>query len=172
MNINDEKLAADVSALSQQIGGQHYTKMTIQPMEFATSQGYDFPAATILKYLSRHESKNGRQDVEKALHCVHLRVEIIRKHDLKRFLRAVRAVFQATGLTWVLSTDTSIGAPTHMDQYIRANGFTGETAQALLRLEAWVESGDQQCDYNRLVQTIEAIIASYDSTDCGDNNHE
>lgn len=196
MNTNDEKLAADVAALSTQcicafpcggtnplcpsapqsalstmVGGQHYTRLVIQPMEFATVCGYDFPAATILKYLSRHESKNGRQDAEKALHVARLRVEIVRKHHLQNFLHAVRTMFKATGLTWVLSTDETIGTRTDMDQYIEANGFTGKTADALRALDVWVRGGSAAHAFPALNRHIDDIIAAYDSTFCGDINH-
>lgn len=198
MNTNDLKLADDVSALSTQftctfpcggtepgcpsapapenalstmVGGTHYTKLAIQPAEFAMTQGYDFCAASILKYLSRHESKNGRQDAEKALHFAQLRVEIVRKHHLKNFLYAVKAVWRATGLTWVLSTDGNIGGRTDMDQYILVNGFTGATATSLRGLDMWVTAGVPTAHFPQMTNAIEAIIASYDSTDCGDNNH-
>lgn len=198
MNTNDLKLADDVSALSTQctctfpcggtepgcpsapalenalstmVGGTHYTKLAIQPAEFAMTQGYDFCAASILKYLSRHESKNGRQDAEKALHFAQLRVEIVRKHHLKNFLYAVKAVWRATGLSWVLSTDETINARSDMDQYIQANGFTGNTARALRALEDWVKNGSPSLASPKLEHVIDAIIAAYDSTNRGDDNH-
>lgn len=86
-----------MSALNTQVGGSHY-QMPIQPMEFAMTQMYDFATSSILKYVSRHRQKNGRQDIEKALHIVELRAEIARKHDLPRLLDSVVAVRKVSGL--------------------------------------------------------------------------
>lgn len=77
-------------ALAVQVGGGHYKTMRIQPVEFAMANRWDFCASSALKYILRHQSKNGRQDLEKALHFVELReglhsgwnaVEIISMED-------------------------------------------------------------------------------------------
>ena len=60
-------------ALAVQVGGGHYKTMKIQPVEFAMANRWDFCASSALKYILRHASKNGRQDLEKALHFVELR---------------------------------------------------------------------------------------------------
>lgn len=60
-------------ALNIQVGGTHYRGMKIQPVEFAMANRWDFCASCVLKYLLRHGDKNGRQDLEKALHFVELR---------------------------------------------------------------------------------------------------
>lgn len=59
--------------LGRQVGGSHYVKMKIQPVEYAMQAKLDPCAFSILKYSSRHADKNGAQDVEKALHFVALR---------------------------------------------------------------------------------------------------
>lgn len=60
-------------ALKVQTGGNHYSKLKIQPMEFSMANNWDACAHTILKYVTRHQDKNGRQDLEKARHCVDMR---------------------------------------------------------------------------------------------------
>ena len=121
-----------MNALDTQIGGSHY-QMPIQPMEFAMTQMYDFATASILKYVSRHRNKNGRQDIEKALHIVELRREITVKHDLRPLLDAVRALRRVSGLTWVGSVSNTSGDD--MGVYIEVNGFTGHDAKALRALD-------------------------------------
>lgn len=60
-------------ALNIQVGGTHYRGMKIQPVEFAMANRWDFCASCALKYLLRHGDKNGRQDLEKAIHFGELR---------------------------------------------------------------------------------------------------
>lgn len=60
-------------ALKVQIGGGHYSKLKIQPMEFSMANGWDACSHTVLKYVTRHADKNGRQDLEKAMHCADMR---------------------------------------------------------------------------------------------------
>lgn len=150
------------SALSTQVGGSHY-QMPIQPMEFAMTQMYDFATSSILKYVSRHRQKNGRQDIEKALHIVELRAEIARKHDLPRLLNSVVAVRKVSGLTWVCSGDPLLKpCATDMDVYIRVNGFTGRDADALALLDSWFRNGSA-CHISRVLKTkLEAILHEYD----------
>lgn len=54
--------------LSTQIGGTHYKDMPIQPIEFISKNNIPFIEGNIIKYASRHKSKNGAQDIEKVIH--------------------------------------------------------------------------------------------------------
>jgi hypothetical protein len=63
-----------------QIAGTHYTKLGIQPMEYALANNFNYLESFALKYLSRHRNKNGRQDLEKLLHCVELLIEVTYGH--------------------------------------------------------------------------------------------
>ena len=54
----------------EQIGGDHYTKMQIQPVQFIHANSIPFIEGTIIKYVSRWKSKGGLQDLEKARHMV------------------------------------------------------------------------------------------------------
>lgn len=69
------------TALLTQVGGTHYKKMAIQPVEMAYRCRYDPPTFSVLKYVSRHRSKNGRQDLEKARHFVQIRRDLIAAGD-------------------------------------------------------------------------------------------
>jgi hypothetical protein len=62
--------------LDTQVGGDHYSKMAIQPIEFAMANKLDACQSLILKYICRHESTNGAQDLDKAIHCIKLLKEL------------------------------------------------------------------------------------------------
>jgi hypothetical protein len=59
-----------------QIAGTHYTKLGIQPMEYALANNFNYLESFALKYLSRHRNKNGIEDLKKALHCIELLIEV------------------------------------------------------------------------------------------------
>jgi len=55
-----------------QVGGGHYRDLPIQPAEFWIRNQLSAGEGSVVKYLTRHQSKNGRQDVEKARHFVEM----------------------------------------------------------------------------------------------------
>jgi hypothetical protein len=57
--------------MSTQIGGSHYKDMAIQPLEYSMANGLNACEHSVVKYVSRHRSKNGRQDLEKAIDMLH-----------------------------------------------------------------------------------------------------
>jgi hypothetical protein len=61
-----------MSALDEQVGGAHYKQMKIQPVEFIVENNIPYCEANVIKYISRHRSKNGEQDVRKAIHYCQL----------------------------------------------------------------------------------------------------
>lgn len=58
------------SPLKTQIGGDHYRKMAIQPMEFSMANKFDACQHTIIKYVTRFRDKNGIEDLKKARHVI------------------------------------------------------------------------------------------------------
>ena len=65
-----------MSALDTQQGGSHYREMKIQPIEFIHANGLDFFQGNMLKYLCRHKSKNGAEDLRKVIHYAQLAIEM------------------------------------------------------------------------------------------------
>ena len=61
-----------MSAKNKQIGGNHYTIHKIQPIEFIQSNSIPFIEGNIIKYVMRHRSKNGIEDLKKAKHYIDL----------------------------------------------------------------------------------------------------
>lgn len=63
-------------AKSQQVGGNHYKDMPIQPAEFIHRNGIGYLAGNVIKYVVRHGKKGGKQDIEKAIHYCKLMIEM------------------------------------------------------------------------------------------------
>lgn len=59
-------------ATDKQVGGSHYKDMPIQPVQYIVANGLGFREGNVVKYVSRHRRKNGRQDIEKAIHMLEL----------------------------------------------------------------------------------------------------
>ena len=63
------------SAFDTQTGGSHYKDMKIQPMEYALANNLNLAQGNVVKYVSRYKAKNGKEDLEKAIHCIQLLIE-------------------------------------------------------------------------------------------------
>jgi NTP pyrophosphatase (non-canonical NTP hydrolase) len=63
------------AASADQVAGQHYKNMPIQPAEFCQKNNLNFCESAVIKYVCRHESKNGSEDILKAIHFLHLLLE-------------------------------------------------------------------------------------------------
>jgi hypothetical protein len=66
-------------ALSAQVGGNHYKKLKIQPMEFSMANGLDACQHTIIKYITRFRDKGGQGDLEKARHTLDMLIQFERE---------------------------------------------------------------------------------------------
>ena len=53
---------------NKQVGGNHYSKMKIQPAEFINENNLLFAEGNAIKYICRHKSKGKEKDIEKAIH--------------------------------------------------------------------------------------------------------
>ena len=56
-----------MSATEKQIGGDHY-KAGIQHVEFVEANNIPYLEAQVMKYICRHDKKNGVEDILKAIH--------------------------------------------------------------------------------------------------------
>ena len=52
----------------RQVGGDHYTKMEIEPIDFILQNSLDYCQGNVIKYVCRHETKGGVEDLRKAKH--------------------------------------------------------------------------------------------------------
>lgn len=74
--LHREHLQKELAALKQQIGGNHYKGMKIQPVEFIHANKIPFIEGCIIKYACRHREKNGKQDLLKIKHFVDLLISL------------------------------------------------------------------------------------------------
>ncbi len=61
-----------MKANKKQVGGKHYMKYKIQPIEFITQNNIPFIEGNVIKYLLRYKDKNGMQDLDKCIHYIEL----------------------------------------------------------------------------------------------------
>ena len=126
-------------AMTRMIGGTHYTKLAIQPTEFAQRNRLDFCIGSILKYLSRWRAKNGVEDLRKARHFVEIRESF--PDD------AVPAAHQAIS----------------MFRYVAMNAIPASDAEALYRLSAYYLAPSESLRRRaaeRLIEEIDRMIES------------
>lgn len=123
--------------LATQVGGDHYSKLVIQPIEFSMANRWDACAHSILKYVTRHRSKNGATDIEKAIHFLDLREELVERQPHK------------------LSMDGCC-----IDAYVEANRdfLTCADRNALVALAFYVTG---QANVQMLYQALNALVSEY-----------
>ena len=64
-----------MSARESQVGGEHYSKLAIQPIDYIYANELGWCEANILKYITRWRDKGGLRDLEKARHYIDLLME-------------------------------------------------------------------------------------------------
>ena len=64
-----------MSAKKKQIGGNHYLKYKIQPIDFIINNNLDFCQGCVIKYVLRFKEKGGVQDLLKAKHYIELLID-------------------------------------------------------------------------------------------------
>jgi hypothetical protein len=65
----------EIKVKDLQVGGNHYKKSKIQAWDVFLDWGLDPWLCNVIKYLQRHHHKNGKQDLEKALHYLQFTIE-------------------------------------------------------------------------------------------------
>jgi hypothetical protein len=63
-------------AITEQVGGDHYKSLKIQPVEFITANKLSFLEGCVIKRVCRHRAKNGAEDIRKAIHELNLILEL------------------------------------------------------------------------------------------------
>ena len=62
-------------AADKQVGGSHYKDCAIQPVDYIVENKLDFLEGNIVKYITRHKTKNGIEDIRKVIHYAELILE-------------------------------------------------------------------------------------------------
>lgn len=149
------------SPLNKQVAGSHYKKLAIQPVEFCMANHYDSCASSIVKYILRHEHKNGREDVEKAIHFAELRMELtFGVNQIERMASWLRAEL---GTQRFRKTN---GFTIPMERLVEKNWVKGTEAAALLALESWLLTGDK-VHYEAMLFAMRQIVDKYEADERG-----
>ena len=53
---------------AEQIGGNHYNTKAIQPIDYILENQLGYCEGNVIKYVTRHQDKNGAEDIRKAIH--------------------------------------------------------------------------------------------------------
>ena len=73
------QLLPKYSNQAKQVGGNHYKETTLQPWDVISAWSLDPWLANVVKYVQRHQRKNGREDLLKAVHYLEY---VIENYDL------------------------------------------------------------------------------------------
>jgi hypothetical protein len=65
-----------MSAFTKQVAGDHYKTLAIQPAEYNQKNHLGYCESCVVKYVTRHKAKGGREDIEKAIHFLELLLEL------------------------------------------------------------------------------------------------
>jgi len=64
-----------MKSYKKQVGGSHYKKYKIQPVEFIVKNNIGFCEGNVIKYVLRFKEKGGIADLEKAKHYIELLID-------------------------------------------------------------------------------------------------
>jgi hypothetical protein len=65
-----------MKSFEKQVGGDHYKAMEIQPTEFCQKNKLNSCESAVVLYVCRHPFKDGRKDIEKAIHFLEMLLDI------------------------------------------------------------------------------------------------
>ena len=65
-----------MNPLDEQVGGNHYKDMAIQPVEFIHANNLGFLEGCIIKRICRWRNKDGIKDLEKIRHEIDLLIQL------------------------------------------------------------------------------------------------
>lgn len=63
-----------MNATDKQVGGTHY-KTAIQPVQYIHANGLNFFEGNVVKYITRHRKKGGKEDLKKAIHYIEMLIQ-------------------------------------------------------------------------------------------------
>jgi hypothetical protein len=75
MSIDDASPEDWDRAHKRQVGGNHYSRYNVQPIDFIIDNNLDWCEANVVKYITRWRDKNGIEDLRKAMHYIQLLIE-------------------------------------------------------------------------------------------------
>ncbi len=75
-------VSKESNPLNTQIGGDHYSSMAIQPLEFAIANGLDFFQKDVIKYVTRRKGNAMKriEDLKKARHYLDIYIATLEEN--------------------------------------------------------------------------------------------
>lgn len=73
-----------MTALKNQVGGDHYSKLKIQPVAYIHANNIPFIEGSIIKYATRWRDKGGVKDLEKIIHFTQILIELEKELSTER----------------------------------------------------------------------------------------
>jgi len=75
---------SDNSAFSEQVSGNHYKSLKIQPLEYCMANNLNACQTHVVKYVSRYDKKwkakkDQIKDLKKAKHVIDMQIELLEK---------------------------------------------------------------------------------------------
>ena len=65
----------------EQVGGTHYSRLGIEPIQFIETNGLGYHEGNVVKYVSRWRNKNGLEDLKKAKWYIDRLIELETSKD-------------------------------------------------------------------------------------------
>jgi hypothetical protein len=78
---NKKSTTSTASPLHMQVGGLHYKKNAIQPVEYIHANGIGYFEGNVIKYVTRWKDKGGIEDLNKALHYLELLIDLEKNNN-------------------------------------------------------------------------------------------
>lgn len=79
--LTTKKVDEQTDPFKQQVGGDHYKSMAIQPVEFILANGLGFCEGNVIKYICRYKQKGGIQDLKKVVHYAELLIKQLEENQ-------------------------------------------------------------------------------------------
>ena len=132
--------------MTQQIGGDHYIKMAIQPIEFILKNNIGFAEGNVIKYVSRWREKGGVEDLKKARHYLDMLIES-QPMPVKQMWtldcgEPSRAKAGQLSMLWDSSAEARTAARQILEMLIE-KGLAGDADPYFYHDESWVLSGTE-----------------------------
>lgn len=78
----------------QQVGGNHYERFKVEPVIVFAAFNFNWFQGEILKYVSRFQFKNGKQDLNKAIHIAQMAEDLKVYDKKKKHVKFVQLVYK------------------------------------------------------------------------------
>lgn len=134
-----------MNALDIQVGGDHYKKNAIQPIQYTTANCMGPSEMNIIKYLTRYKDKNGVEDLRKVRHYIDLHLETVSSEPA--MFRELRAMMATNDLF-----------PIKPDEYIKANNLRGKVRHVITLVTYWRHDDCDPVVIDTVKRLVEELI--------------